>query len=59
VKSENERIKGQQEKSGNIQKNLDAAADKQREMNKTINCIAIADATWVCPTVRRPNDFAK
>ena len=33
---ENDRIKGQQDKSGSIQKELDA----QREMNKTINCLA-------------------
>ena len=36
--TEADRIKGQQDKSGNIQKNLDAAADKQREMNCAINC---------------------
>jgi hypothetical protein len=33
-------IQGQQDKSGSIQKNLDATADQQREMNKTINCLA-------------------
>jgi len=38
--TENDRIKNQQDKSGSIQKNLDAAADKQREMDKTINCLA-------------------
>lgn len=39
-KSENDRVKGQQEKSGSVQKNLDAAADKRQETNKAINCLA-------------------
>ena len=38
--TEQARLKSQQEKSGSIQKNLDATTDKQREMNKTINCLA-------------------
>jgi hypothetical protein len=33
-------IQGQQDKSGSIQKSLDAAAEQQREMGKTINCLA-------------------
>ena len=35
-----DRIKGQQDKSGSIQKNLDAAAERSREMGNTINCLA-------------------
>jgi chromosome segregation ATPase len=34
-----DKIKTQQDKSGSIQKNLDAATDKQRETSKTINCL--------------------
>ena len=33
-------IENQQEKSGSVQKNLDATADKLQETNKAINCIA-------------------
>jgi len=39
-KTVQDNIKNQQDKSGSIQKNLDAAADKQREMGNTINCLA-------------------
>ena len=39
-KAVQDNIKNQQDKSGSIQKNLDAAADKQREMGNTINCLA-------------------
>ena len=33
-------IQSQQDKSGSIQKNLDAAAERSREMGNTINCLA-------------------
>ena len=33
-------IENQQDKSGGIQKNLDAAAEKQRESDKAIECLA-------------------
>ena len=38
--TENDRIKGQQDKPGSIQNNLDAAAERSREMGNTINCLA-------------------
>ena len=38
-KAVQDNIKNQQDKSGSIQKNLDAATDKQRETSKTINCL--------------------
>ena len=38
--TETDRIKSQQEKSGSIQKNLEAEAEKRQEMNKAINCLA-------------------
>ena len=37
--TETDRIKGQQEKSSSIQKNLEAEAEKRQKMNKTINCL--------------------
>jgi vacuolar-type H+-ATPase subunit I/STV1 len=38
--TEADRIKSQQDKSGSIQKNLEAEAEKRQEMNKAINCLA-------------------